>query len=239
MVELSMNRLIHSAFRRDLTRFENALNGSRARNNLYSEEAQWVPQYVLEDVLRRCAQSHPSVALHFETEFVSFTQTFGGTGPTPCNQPTQVEAMVRLAHGKTLRAYFTAVQVPTDVCNPCTVMDALLHDAFLIEQIQNDFCAGSNCTIGVRQVSSVGSDEELSADGTTKYYRTLADVTESRNEVLKQSNLAFIAGGEVGVSTLRTMRHISRTIPGEERFPQSRARRDDRDRALLHGLSFV
>jgi len=111
--------------------------------------------------------------------FVSFTQTFGGTGPTPCNQPTQVEAMVRLAHGKTLRAYFTAVQVPTDVCNPCTVMDALLHDAFLIEQIQNDFCAGSNCTIGVRQVSSVGSDEELSADGTTKYYRTLADVTVS------------------------------------------------------------
>ena len=35
-----------------LTRFENALNGSRERNNLYSEEAQWVPQYVLEDVLR-------------------------------------------------------------------------------------------------------------------------------------------------------------------------------------------
>ena len=61
-----------------LARFENALNGSRDRNNLYSEEAQWVPQYVLEDVLRRCAQSHPSVAIHFETEFVSFTQTAGG-----------------------------------------------------------------------------------------------------------------------------------------------------------------
>jgi 2-polyprenyl-6-methoxyphenol hydroxylase-like FAD-dependent oxidoreductase len=39
-----------------LTRFENALNGSRVRNNLYSEEAQWVPQYVLEDVLRTRAQ---------------------------------------------------------------------------------------------------------------------------------------------------------------------------------------
>ena len=48
-----------------LARFENALNGNRERNNLYSEEAQWVPQYVLEDVLRQCAQSHPSVAINF------------------------------------------------------------------------------------------------------------------------------------------------------------------------------
>src|SRR6202046_860095 len=54
-----------------LTRFENALNGSRERNNLYSEEAQWVPQYVLEEVLRERAQSLPSVTVHFETEFVS------------------------------------------------------------------------------------------------------------------------------------------------------------------------
>src|SRR5262245_1098785 len=58
-----------------LARFENALNGNRERNNLYSEEAQWVPQYVLEDVLRSCAQSHPSVTIHFETEFAAFTQT--------------------------------------------------------------------------------------------------------------------------------------------------------------------
>ena len=43
-----------------LARFENVMNGSRVRNNLYSEEAQWVPQYVLEDVLRECAQSLPS-----------------------------------------------------------------------------------------------------------------------------------------------------------------------------------
>jgi 2-polyprenyl-6-methoxyphenol hydroxylase-like FAD-dependent oxidoreductase len=57
-----------------LARFENALNGSRARNDFYSEEAQWVPQYVLEDVLRLHAQSHPGVTLHFNTEFTSFTQ---------------------------------------------------------------------------------------------------------------------------------------------------------------------
>ncbi len=58
-----------------LARFENALHGSRAHNNLYSEEAQWVPQYVLEDVLRRRAQSLPTVRIYFETEFLSLTQT--------------------------------------------------------------------------------------------------------------------------------------------------------------------
>ncbi|HUC50468.1 MAG TPA: FAD-dependent oxidoreductase [Xanthobacteraceae bacterium] len=58
-----------------LARIENALNGSRERSNLYSEEAQWVPQYVLEDVLRRCAQALPGVVVHFETVFESFEQT--------------------------------------------------------------------------------------------------------------------------------------------------------------------
>ena len=61
-----------------IARFENALNGSRERNNLYSEEAQWVPQYVLEEVLRERAQSLPSVTVHFETEFVSLMQTANG-----------------------------------------------------------------------------------------------------------------------------------------------------------------
>jgi 2-polyprenyl-6-methoxyphenol hydroxylase-like FAD-dependent oxidoreductase len=61
-----------------IARFENALNGSRERNNLYSEEAQWVPQYVLEEVLRQHAQSLPGVAIHFETQFVSLTQTAAG-----------------------------------------------------------------------------------------------------------------------------------------------------------------
>ena len=61
-----------------IPRFENALNGSRKRNNLYSEEAQWVPQYVLEEVLRQCAQSLPGVTLHFKTEFVSLSQTATG-----------------------------------------------------------------------------------------------------------------------------------------------------------------
>src|ERR1700749_4904324 len=61
-----------------IARFENALNGNRERNNLYSEEAQWVPQYVLEDVLRRCAQSHPNVTIRFRTEFVAFREEPAG-----------------------------------------------------------------------------------------------------------------------------------------------------------------
>jgi hypothetical protein len=44
-----------------LARFENAFNGSRERNNLYAEEAQWVQQYVLEEVLRAHAVSHPGL----------------------------------------------------------------------------------------------------------------------------------------------------------------------------------
>ena len=60
-----------------IARFENALNGSRQRNNLYSEEAQWVPQYVLEEVLRQCAQSLPGVAVHFE-DGIRFVDPDGG-----------------------------------------------------------------------------------------------------------------------------------------------------------------
>jgi 2-polyprenyl-6-methoxyphenol hydroxylase-like FAD-dependent oxidoreductase len=61
-----------------LARFENALNGTRARNNLYSEEAQWVPQYVLEDVLRQCAESLPTVTVDFDCEVTGFEQDAHG-----------------------------------------------------------------------------------------------------------------------------------------------------------------
>jgi len=51
-----------------LSRFENAFNGRRVRNELYSEEAQWVPQYTLEEVLRAEATSLPGVEVAFDTE---------------------------------------------------------------------------------------------------------------------------------------------------------------------------
>ncbi len=46
-----------------LARFENAFNGRRVRNELYSEEAQWVPQYTLEEVLRAHATRLPGVTV--------------------------------------------------------------------------------------------------------------------------------------------------------------------------------
>jgi len=81
-----------------LARFENALNGSRERNNLYSEEAQWVPQYVLEDVLRRCAQSLAGVKIHFETEFLSLDQTAGGVASQCRDLRTGRVANIRSAY---------------------------------------------------------------------------------------------------------------------------------------------
>jgi len=57
-----------------LARFENAFNCAPARDPRYSEHAQWVPQYTLEEVLRVHAQTLPSVTLRFGTEFVSLAQ---------------------------------------------------------------------------------------------------------------------------------------------------------------------
>ncbi|RBP11370.1 2-polyprenyl-6-methoxyphenol hydroxylase-like FAD-dependent oxidoreductase [Roseiarcus fermentans] len=57
-----------------LARFENALDCNPAPNNLYSEAAQWVPQYVLEEVLRRHAVSLPGVTIAFNTELVGISE---------------------------------------------------------------------------------------------------------------------------------------------------------------------
>jgi len=114
--------------------------------------------------------------------YVTLSQIYGDTSTGfPCNtQPADVQALVRLEHSQTLRTYSTTVHLTGDACNPCTVMDALLHDPNLISQIQGDFCGGSNCTIGVKDLSSVGTDEQDTPGPTngsiTREYRTLADV---------------------------------------------------------------
>ncbi|MDF2118680.1 FAD-dependent monooxygenase [Roseiarcaceae bacterium H3SJ34-1] len=59
----------------ELARFKNAMNAELARNNLYSESAQWVPQYVLEEVLRKRASSLPGVSIRFNSELVSFAES--------------------------------------------------------------------------------------------------------------------------------------------------------------------
>ncbi|WP_428391250.1 FAD-dependent monooxygenase [Lichenicoccus sp.] len=62
----------------ELARFENAFNGSRVRNEMYSEEAQWVPQYTVEEVLRGHATSLPGVSVAFETELRGLEQDEAG-----------------------------------------------------------------------------------------------------------------------------------------------------------------
>jgi 2-polyprenyl-6-methoxyphenol hydroxylase-like FAD-dependent oxidoreductase len=57
-----------------LAKFENAFHCSPKRNHLYSEHAQWIPQYKLEDVLQEHAQSLSSVTLKFNTEFLTCSQ---------------------------------------------------------------------------------------------------------------------------------------------------------------------
>lgn len=61
----------------ELTRFENAFYCAPGRNPLYSEHAQWIPQYSVEEVMRDHAQSLPGVQLRFNCELVSFTKIAG------------------------------------------------------------------------------------------------------------------------------------------------------------------
>ena len=57
----------------ELHRFPNAFNGSPARDERYSEHAQWIPQYKVEAVLKTRANELPGVEIRFETELEGFT----------------------------------------------------------------------------------------------------------------------------------------------------------------------
>lgn len=62
----------------ELARFENAFNCDPTPNPLYSEHAQWIPQYRLEEVLRAHAESLPSVEIKFNCEFEDCRQSDRG-----------------------------------------------------------------------------------------------------------------------------------------------------------------
>ncbi len=57
-----------------LTRIENGLSCAPAKNDLYSESAQWVPQYVLEEVMRAHAVTLDGVEIRFNTSFIGAKQ---------------------------------------------------------------------------------------------------------------------------------------------------------------------
>lgn len=58
-----------------LCRMENAFNCAPARNPLYPEHGQWIPQYKLEQVLRRHLDTLPGGRLELSTELLSARQT--------------------------------------------------------------------------------------------------------------------------------------------------------------------
>ena len=65
-----------------LAKIENAFNCSPEKNDQYSESGQWVPQFVLEEVLRQYAVTLPGVEVRFNTEYVSAVQDEEGVTAT-------------------------------------------------------------------------------------------------------------------------------------------------------------
>lgn len=61
---------------------EDAFNCAPARNPLYAEHAQWIPQYRVEAVLKAHAETLPSVSLKFSHEFLGAAQTPEGVTAT-------------------------------------------------------------------------------------------------------------------------------------------------------------
>ncbi len=65
-------------FGHQITRFEDALFMSRARDDRFAEGSQWIPQYKFEAVLRDHAATLPTVELRFGTKLASATQNTAG-----------------------------------------------------------------------------------------------------------------------------------------------------------------
>jgi 2-polyprenyl-6-methoxyphenol hydroxylase-like FAD-dependent oxidoreductase len=65
-----------------LTKIDNAFNCSPEKNDLYSESGQWVPQFVLEEVLRAYAVTLPGVQVRFNTDYLSAVQDAQGVTAT-------------------------------------------------------------------------------------------------------------------------------------------------------------
>ena len=78
----------------ELARFENAMYCAPGRNPLYSEHAQWIPQYTVEDVMRAHAQSLPGVELRFNAELKGFEQDSKCVRATVKDLTTKVDLFV-------------------------------------------------------------------------------------------------------------------------------------------------
>jgi 2-polyprenyl-6-methoxyphenol hydroxylase-like FAD-dependent oxidoreductase len=65
-------------FGHQLAHITNAFNGAPVRDDRYSEHAQWIPQYVVEDVLKERLAAWPSIRTLFGTRLDGFTQSARG-----------------------------------------------------------------------------------------------------------------------------------------------------------------
>jgi len=81
-----------------LARFENVSNGRLERSELYSEAAQWVPQYTLEEVLRARAAALPGVELRFGAALTTFQQDADGVTAEIGDMTTGAAATYRCAY---------------------------------------------------------------------------------------------------------------------------------------------
>src|SRR5688572_12911817 len=78
----------------ELCRFENNSFCRPGRNPLYSEHGQWIPQYILEEVMKTHAESLPGVAIHFESRLESFSQAGHSVTARVGNQTIHSEFLV-------------------------------------------------------------------------------------------------------------------------------------------------
>jgi len=75
-------------FGRPLALIPNALAGSKLRDPRFPEPAQWVPQYVVEEVMRERLRTLPTVRLLQATAFVGASQTEAGVTAEICDLGT-------------------------------------------------------------------------------------------------------------------------------------------------------
>lgn len=83
---------------RELHRFPNGFNCNPARDDRYSEHAQWIPQYKVEAVLKSRAQEMPSVDIRFGTELKEFQDRGDHVVATLRDVTTGVETTVTAAY---------------------------------------------------------------------------------------------------------------------------------------------
>ena len=78
-----------------LARFDNALYCAPGRNPLYSEHAQWIPQYTVERVMRKHLDTLASVQVALNRELLGFTQDGDGVVATIRDVETGVSREVQ------------------------------------------------------------------------------------------------------------------------------------------------